>query len=100
MAARQVHSRYEPAEYSSDGRVEASISPAANRIYRRILPCLESIVMVKVVCGFPEIEDFVTVLDRTVEGGNCMADKEDVKGRDGGELKRSLPWSVDFWSVI
>lgn len=56
--------------------------------------------MVEVVCRFPEIEDFVTVLDRTVEGGNCMADKEDVEGRDGGELKGSLPWSVDFWSVV
>lgn len=56
--------------------------------------------MVVVVCRFPEIEDLVTVLDRAVEGGNRMADKEDVKGRNGRELKRSLLWSVDFWSVI
>ena len=83
------------AENPSDGRVEASIGPAANCVDRRVLPRLESIVMVEIVGGFPKVEHFVTVLDRAVEGGNYMADQEDVEGCNGRELEWSLFWSVD-----
>jgi len=55
---------------------------------------LESVVVVEVVCWLPEIEDFVTVLDRTVEGGNDMADEEYVEGYNGRELEWSLLRSV------
>jgi hypothetical protein len=95
VAFGQVHSRYIVAEDSSDSRVEASISPAANCIHRRVLPRLKSIVMVEIVGRFPKIEDFVTVLDWTVEGGDYMADKEDVEGCNGRELEWSPFWSVD-----
>jgi hypothetical protein len=52
--------------------------------------------MIEIVRGFPKVEDFVTVLDRTVEGGNYMADQEDVEGCDSRELKWSLFWSVNL----
>lgn len=74
--------------------MEASIRPAANSVYRGILPCLESVVVVEVVCWLPEIEDLVTVLDRTVEGGDDMADEEYVECYNGRELECSLLRSV------
>ena len=43
---------------------------------------MKSIVMVEIVGGFPKVEHFVTVLNRTVEGGDHMADQEDVEGHD------------------
>lgn len=95
MAFGQVHSRYIVAEDSSDGCVEASISPAADSVDRGVLPCLKPIVMVEIVGRFPKVEHFVTVLDRAVEGGNYMADQEDVEGCNGRELEWSLFWSVD-----
>jgi hypothetical protein len=95
VAFGQVHSRYIVAENSSDGRVEASISPAADSVDRGVFPCLKSIVMIEIVGRFPKIEHFVTVLDWTVEGGYYMADQEDVEGCNGRELEWSLFWSVD-----
>ena len=92
----QVHSRYIVAKDSSYGRVETSICPAADSVDRRVLPRLESIVMVEIVGRFPKVEHFVTVLDRTVEGGDYMADQEDVEGHNGRELEWSLFWSVEF----
>ena len=98
MAFGQVHSRYIVAEDSSDGRVEASIRPTADSIDRRVLPGLKPIVMVEIVRRFPKVEHFVTVLDRAVEGGNYMADQEDVEGCNGRELEWSLFWAVNFVS--
>ena len=86
------------AKNSSDGRVEASIRPAADGVDRRVLPRLESIVMVEIVGWFPKVEHFVTVLDGTVEGGDYMADQKDIEGHDGRELEWSLFWAVNFVS--
>ena len=71
------------AEYSSDGRVEASVRPTADSVDRGVLPCLKSIVMAEIVGGFPKVEHFVTVLNWTVEGGDHMADQEDIECRNG-----------------
>jgi hypothetical protein len=62
--------------------MEASVRPAADSIDRGVLPGLESIVMVEIVGRFPKVEHFVTVLNRTVEGGDYMADQEDVKSNN------------------
>jgi hypothetical protein len=94
MAFRKVHSRDEPSEYLSNRGMETSVRPATDSVHRGVLPCLKSVVVVEVMCWFPEIEDFVTVLDRAVKGGNDVTDEEDVEGYDSRELKWSLLRSV------
>jgi hypothetical protein len=94
VAFRKIHSRDKASEYLSNRGMETSVRPAADGVYRGVLPCLEPVVVVEVVCWLPEIEDFVTVLDWAIEGGNDVADEEDVEGYDSRELKWSLLRSV------
>lgn len=94
VALRQVHTGYDLAESACDRCMEAGIGPTANGVNRRILPCLESVVMVQIVCWLPEVEDFIAVLDWTVESCDDMAGKKDVEGYYSRQLERSLLWSA------
>ena len=47
--------------------------------------------------GFPEIEDFVAILDRGKESGNRIRDKEDVERYIQWQVKRS--WSDSAWTL-
>jgi hypothetical protein len=58
----------EHASQCYNGRVQACIRPASDRIDWGVLPCLQAIAMIEVVGGLPVVEDFVAVLDRGIEG--------------------------------
>ena len=50
-----------------DDGVDPSVSPRSDRVDWRILPCLESMAIGKVMRWFPVVEDLVTILDRMIE---------------------------------
>lgn len=70
--------------------MRSSVSPASDGVYWRVLPSLESIVVVEIMSWLPEIEDLVAVLDRTEEGRNQMTSQKDIKCDDGTELEWGL----------
>jgi hypothetical protein len=90
VSHREVHSRHDLAESCDDRRVGPRVSPAADGVYWRVLPCLESIVVVEVMSWFPEVEDFVAVLDWAEEGRDQVTCEEDIERSDGTKLERRL----------
>ena len=55
------------------------VEPASNGIFWRVFPCLQAIAVVEVVRRLPIVEDFVTVLDWSVQcsdGVDCCKEEE------------------------
>lgn len=89
VAQWQIHAGQESTG-TSYGCVETSVCPTADGIDGRVFPCLKAIVVVEVMRRLPEVEYFVTVLDRTEEGCNDMAHEKGIEGNDWGELEWSF----------
>jgi hypothetical protein len=90
VSHREVHSRHDLAESCYDRRVGSGVGPASYGVNWRVLPCLESIVMVEVMSWFPEVEYFIAVLDWAEEGSDQMTCEEDIECSDGTKLERRL----------
>jgi hypothetical protein len=60
--------------------MQAGISPAANGVFGRVLPRLESIAMVEIVGGLPVVEDLITVLDWGEDSSRKIGSCEETEG--------------------
>jgi hypothetical protein len=62
--------------------MEGEVCPTPYGILGRILPGLQTIAMLKVVCRFPVIEGLVTILYWSIKSGEGIGDKEDIESAD------------------
>lgn len=58
------------------------IQPAANTIFWGILPGLQSVPMVEIMGRLPVVEDFITILNRSVRCRKQINSEESIKGSD------------------
>jgi hypothetical protein len=64
------------------------VEPASDGVYRRVFPCLQTISMIQVVCRFPEVEDFVAVLNGREKGCKAIRDETQVESNVQREVER------------
>lgn len=77
------------------------VEPVSDTVFRRPLPSLQSIAMGEIVCGLPEVECLITVLDRIEQGRHQGCCKEKPKGMNW--LNNEVTWGpvdrVSLWSL-
>jgi hypothetical protein len=64
-----------------------NVGPAPDRIFGRIFPCLETIVMAEVVRRFPVVEYLIAVLYWGEGCRNNMGSEEYIEGDNGFDLR-------------
>jgi hypothetical protein len=54
--------------------MNGNIKPTPDRIERGVLPRLEPVSMVEIMCGLPEVKDLIAVLDGRKKRCNSIGD--------------------------
>lgn len=67
--------------------VQADVQPAADRIDRRVFPCLQAVSVIHVMRRFPEVEHFVAILNGSQKCRYTVRYEENVE--------RDVQWQVE-----
>lgn len=68
--------------------VYSSVCPTPNRILWGILPGLQAVSTIQVMCGLPVIEHFIAVLYRREQCSEDIGSEEYIERNDRLELRR------------